>query len=59
VSAELINLRRIKKNLARDEAAKNAETNRIKFGRSKSEKQITRIEIVRATKALDGKELKD
>jgi Domain of unknown function (DUF4169) len=59
MSADLINLRQVKKNLARDQAAKKAQENRIKFGRSKAEKQISQIEINRAAKTLDGKELKD
>jgi hypothetical protein len=59
MSADLINLRQVKKNLARDQAAKKAQENRIKFGRSKAEKQISQIEINRAAKTLNGKELKD
>jgi Domain of unknown function (DUF4169) len=59
MSADLINLRQVKKNLSRDQAAKKAQENRIKFGRSKAEKQISQIEINRAAKTLDGKELKD
>jgi Domain of unknown function (DUF4169) len=59
VTAKIINLRRVKKNLARDEAATKAQANRVKFGRSKVEKQISHIEIVRTAKSLDGKELKD
>jgi Domain of unknown function (DUF4169) len=59
MSAELINLRRVKKNLAREEAAKNAEANRIKFGRTKIEKKVARFETAKIAKLLDGKKLGD
>jgi Domain of unknown function (DUF4169) len=55
VTAELINLRREKKNIARVNKEKLADANRVKFGRGKSEKTVTTFEIARATKALDGK----
>ena len=55
MSAEIINLRRAKKNLARAESEKQADANRVKFGRSKSEKTITAIENNRSAKGLDGK----
>jgi hypothetical protein len=54
VSAELINLRRARKNKSRDEAEKQAEHNRAKFGRSKSEKTITTSELARENKKIDG-----
>ena len=59
MTADIINLRRVKKNLARAESEKQAEVNRVKFGRSKAEKSITSIENNRATKTLDGKKLED
>jgi Domain of unknown function (DUF4169) len=59
VTADLINLRRVKKNLARSEAEKRADANRVKFGRSKSEKTVTKIEITRTEKKLDGKKRGD
>jgi Domain of unknown function (DUF4169) len=59
VTADLINLRRVKKNLARSEAEKRADANRVKFGRSKSEKTVTKIEIARREKKLDGKKRED
>ena len=55
MSAEIINLRRAKKNLARAESEKQADANRVKFGRSKSEKAISAIENSRSAKGLDGK----
>ncbi len=55
MNAEIINLRRVKKNVARAESEKQAKANRVKFGRSKIEKSIAKIESNRATKTLDGK----
>lgn len=59
MTADLINLRRAKKQLARSEAEKMAEANRVKFGRSKSEKTISTLENARAAKTLDGKKRED
>ncbi len=55
MTAEIINLRRTKKNLARLEKEKVAGANRTKFGRSKAEKKVTAIENARSTTTLDGK----
>ncbi len=52
--AEIVNLRRARKNLARAENAKQADANRIKFGRSKAEKNLAKIEDKNAEKFLDG-----
>ena len=52
--AELINLRTARKNKRRDEAEKLADDNRVKFGRSKSEKKITAAINLLAEKKLDG-----
>jgi hypothetical protein len=41
VNAEIINLRRVKKNVVRKQSEKNAEANRQKFGRTKREKTLT------------------
>jgi Domain of unknown function (DUF4169) len=54
VNAEIINLRRVKKTLARKEAEQQAEANRKKFGRSKNEKSLTTAKEAQATKLLDG-----
>ena len=59
MTAEIINLRRVKKNLARAESEKQAEANRVKFGRSKAEKTVTTIENNRVSKNLDGKKRED
>ena len=55
MSADLINLRRARKNKTRDEADKQAEQNRAKFGRSKSEKMISTSETTKLKNELDGK----
>jgi Domain of unknown function (DUF4169) len=55
MTAELINLRRVKKQMARGDAEKLADANRIKFGRSKQEKNKTIFENTHAHKLLDGK----
>jgi Domain of unknown function (DUF4169) len=49
---DIINLRRDRKNKARDDAANVAEANRLKFGRSKVEREVTE-----ATKALSERSL--
>jgi hypothetical protein len=54
VNAEIINLRRAKKTLARKDAEQQAEANRQKFGRSKNEKSLTSTKEAQATKLLDG-----
>lgn len=55
MNAEIINLRRAKKNQARAESEKQAGANRIEFGRSKLEKTLTKIANDRTIKMLDGK----
>jgi Domain of unknown function (DUF4169) len=59
VSADLINLRRVKKNKARGETERQAEANRQKFGRTKTEKALTQSESVRAQKSFDGHKRED
>lgn len=57
--AEVINLRRARKNLARVEDEKQAEANRIKFGRSKAEKNLAKAEDKNATKFLDDHKIEE
>lgn len=52
--AEIINLRQARKARARAEKEKTAEANRQTFGRSKAEKQGTKLENERAEKKLDA-----
>ncbi len=42
MSAEIVNLRQFKKKQVRSEKEKQAEQNRISFGRTKAEKQLTK-----------------
>jgi hypothetical protein len=52
--SEIVNLRRARKQKARTEAEKEAETKRAAFGRSKDEKQGAAAEARRAEKHLDA-----
>lgn len=55
--AEIINLRRARKQRKRDEADRQAEQNRISFGRSKPERSLTEAERKLAARRLDGHRL--
>ncbi|WP_064711574.1 DUF4169 family protein [Rhizobium bangladeshense] len=56
MSAEIINLRQFRKKQVRSEKEKQAEQNRISFGRTKAEKQLTRSMNEKADKAhRDGR----
>ncbi|TBA22171.1 DUF4169 family protein [Rhizobium ruizarguesonis] len=56
MSAEIINLRQFRKQQARSEKEQQAEQNRISFGRTKAEKQLTRSLNDKADKAhRDGR----
>jgi Domain of unknown function (DUF4169) len=50
--ADIINLRRAKKNQQRQDEAKHAEANRLKFGQSKAQKLLHKAETLRAEKIL-------
>ena len=51
MSAEIVNLRQFKKKQARSEKEKQAEQNRISFGRTKAEKNLTKALNEKAEKA--------
>lgn len=53
MTAEIVNLKQVRKQQARADREKQAEQNRISFGRSKSEKQLTTKLNDKAGKALD------
>ncbi|MBB5667047.1 heme exporter protein D [Rhizobium leguminosarum] len=56
MSAEIVNLRQFRKKQARSEKETQAEQNRISFGRTKAEKQLTRSLNEKADKAQrDGR----
>ena len=50
---DLINLNRFKKRVERDDAARQAEVNRARFGRSKAERVLEEKRTIRADKMLD------
>lgn len=55
--AEIINLRRARKQRARQDADAQAQQNRISFGRTKAERSLTDAERDKASLALDGHRL--
>ena len=52
--AEIVNLRTVRKRKARDEKAETAAQNRVVFGRTKAEKDLTTAKGEQAAKKLDG-----
>lgn len=56
---DVINLNRARKAKARASERAAAEANRVRFGRTKGEKERDRIEAERAAKSLDGAKLED
>jgi len=57
--ADVINLRQARKIKARSGKEKKAQENRVKFGRTKSEKMLDRTDKERQIKDLDGKKRDD
>ena len=55
--AEIVNLRRARKQRARQEAEKQADRNRVAFGRTKAERSLTEAERDKAARTLDGHRL--
>jgi hypothetical protein len=55
--AEIVNLRRARKTKTRQSAEATAEANRLRFGRTKSERQATEIEHNRAQRHIEGHRL--
>ncbi|MET3891465.1 regulator of protease activity HflC (stomatin/prohibitin superfamily) [Bosea sp. OAE506] len=55
--AEIVNLRRARKQRARQEAEQQAQQNRIAFGRTKAERSLTEAERDKAARTLDGHRL--
>lgn len=55
--AEIINLKRARKQKARQESEAQAEQNRISFGRSKAERRLSEAERDKASRLLDGHRL--
>jgi len=57
MAAEIVNLRRARKQRSRQEAEKQAEQNRISFGRSKAERNLADAERDKAARSLEGHRL--
>ncbi len=57
--AEVINLRRVRKARAREDAAATAAANRLAFGRTKTERAAAKAEQERQERALDGARRED
>jgi hypothetical protein len=57
--AEIISLSKVRKAKARTEKEATAEANRIKFGRTKVEKQLTAAERALAEKKIDAHKRED
>jgi hypothetical protein len=53
IMGDLVNLKRFKKRIARDQSAKQAETNRARFGRTKTERTLDQQRASRANDVLD------
>jgi hypothetical protein len=50
---DLVNLKRFKKRSEREQAAKQADANRVRFGRTKSERAVDEMRASRAKRLLD------
>ena len=57
--ADIVNLKAFRKQKARTEKEREAEANRLKFGRTKAEKKQTAAEADLAARNLDGHKLDD
>jgi hypothetical protein len=55
--AEIVNLRRARKDKVRREREAEADTNRRRFGRTRAEKDADRDTAERAVRLIDGKRL--
>ena len=53
VMGDLINLNRFKKRIEREDAAKTADANRARFGRTRVERELEEKRTIRADKMLD------
>jgi Domain of unknown function (DUF4169) len=55
--AEIVNLRRVRKEKERRERGAEADANRRRFGRTKAEKEENKAASERARREIDGKRL--
>ena len=56
---EIVNLKRFRKRGEREHAAREAEANRARFGRSKSERTVDTMRAKRASELLDQHRIDD
>ena len=56
---DVINLKRFKKRSERDQAAKQADANRVRFGRTKSERALDELRTRRTNGLLDQHRIED
>ena len=56
---ELINLKKFRKRIERDKAAGEAEQNRMRFGRTKAQKDLDDVQARRAARELDQHKMND
>lgn len=57
--AEIVNLNRWRKAKAKEEKVRQADANRVAFGRTKAEKDAARKQAEQQVKDLDGKKVED
>ncbi len=53
VMGELVNLKKFRKRIERDKTAGEAEQNRVRFGRTKAQKNMDELQARRAARELD------
>lgn len=56
---DLVNLKQVKKRIAREQAAKQSETNRARFGRTKGERKRDELVAQRTGNTLDQHRIDD
>jgi hypothetical protein len=54
MTADIVNLNRVRKSRARDDRAKQAAENRVKFGRTKAQKLVAAANEALVAQRLDG-----
>jgi len=57
--AEIVNLNRVRKAKVKTEGRRQAEANRVAFGRTKAAKEADRAAAEKARRDLDGKKIDD
>jgi hypothetical protein len=56
---DLVNLKQVRKRIAREDAAKHSETNRARFGRTKSERSRDELQAKKSSNTLDQHRIDD